>query len=143
MRGNLSDAGRQAVDVEDLAGCADPRDIVGSERLCNPNKRVWQMEVVAVQNAYNFAGAMAKALVDAVSLSGVGFAHPITQPIGIALDDAHALIGAAAIDHDVFEVRVALIEHRPQCFLQETTIVEVRGDDADFREHGHEMLVRP
>jgi hypothetical protein len=67
-------------------------------------------EVVAVDVAVHVARGPREPLVDGVALPGVFLTHPPREPVGVALDDVHAVVGAAAVDDEVFQVRVALVE---------------------------------
>lgn len=75
---------------------------------------------------------MCKALVDGVRLPLVGLGLPVRQPVGIFLDNLQAAIARAAIDDDVFQVGVILLEHRAQGLLEERRLVEGRRHDANF-----------
>ncbi len=53
----------------------------------------------------------------------IRFAHPIGKPGLVLLDDFDAAIGGAAVDDDVFQVRVALEQHRADSFLDVLCLV--------------------
>src|SRR5688572_6274861 len=73
-------------------------------------KCFWQVNIVAVYECENIAGAFREAFINSVNLSSIFFTRPISQSILIASDDLNGLIRAAAVDHDVFKVRIILIE---------------------------------
>jgi len=66
-----------------------------------------------------------------MALTAVRLADPIRQPGLVLLDDIHASIDGASIDDDVFQVGVALQQHRADGFFQELCLVEGWRDDAD------------
>src|SRR5439155_25669140 len=72
-----------------------------------------------------------QALVDGVALPGVVLAHPIREVTFVSLDDLHAPVGAAAVDDDVLEVGVVLVEHGADGSLEVRTLVERWGDHRD------------
>lgn len=67
-----------------------------------------------------------------MGLTPVGFAHPVSQPAFILPDDFCRVIRTAAINDDVLQVGIVLIEHRQDGLLQVMSLVEGGGDDGDF-----------
>jgi hypothetical protein len=64
-----------------------------------------------------------------MSLATVLFTDPIKKVISIFADDFNRIIRTTAIDYDVFKVWVALIENRPDSFLQKPALIERRRYD--------------
>ena len=87
--------------------------------------------VVAVEPGHDFAAGFGKALVQRIAMAGVGLADKMVQPVFVFLDDLHRAVGAAAIDHDIFEMRIILIQHRAQRVFDKSRLVEGRGDDGN------------
>src|SRR5437588_8577380 len=67
-----------------------------------------------------------------MTLAAILFAYPPCQLRFIFADNLDTLIRAAAVDNDVFEVRVILRQDRLDRFLEEISVVEGGGDDGDF-----------
>ena len=65
-----------------------------------------------------------------------GSLDPISQPGLIFPDDIQGVIGAAAVDDDVFQVGIALQQDRADGLLDELPLVEGGGDHADLRPGG-------
>jgi hypothetical protein len=74
-----------------------------------------------------------EAFVDRVRLSAVGLAHPPGEAILVAADHLDAPVRGTAVDHDVLDRLVVLLQYRPHRLLQELALIERRSDDADER----------
>ena len=96
--------------------------------------------VIRVEPRQDLAGGTREALVDGVGLPLVFLALPICQAIGVFLDNFKAAVAGAAIDDDVFNVRIVLLEHAAHGLLEEARLVEGGGDDADFGLIKHAFL---
>ena len=77
----------------------------------------------------NAAAGPLKALVDGVALTLVLFAYPPGKVCFIFPDDLNSAVGAAAVDDDVFEIRISLQQHRTDGFFQVLRLVIRRGND--------------
>ena len=97
-----------AVDFEGHCPAEDPR-VARGVRFGDRGERAGVEEVVAVDVAVDVAGGVRKTLVDRVALAVVLFADPPREAVGVFADDGGAAVGAAAVDDDVFEVRVVLV----------------------------------
>ena len=58
------------------------------------------------------------ALVHCVVNAFVRFGDPVGKPVGVLFYDVYGAVGRTAVDNDVFNMRVALVEHRQYCLLQ-------------------------
>jgi len=94
-----------------------------------------QQQVIGVEPGQNFATGVCKTLVDSVRLALVGLGLPVRQTVSIFFDNLQAAIARAAVDDDVLQVWVILLQHRAQRLLEESRLVEGRRHDADFREN--------
>ena len=68
-----------------------------------------------------------------MALSAIGFADDILKTIGVALDNFHRVIRRTAIDEEMFEIGVFLVDDGKNGFFDELPLIEGRGDDRDFR----------
>ena len=89
-------------------------------------------EIVAVQPRPDVAVDMRKSFVQSVTLPVIGLAFPVAEVRFITANDLDTLIGAAAIDHDHFEVGIILREERTQRRLKIGALIEGWRNDADF-----------
>ncbi|MNN86034.1 hypothetical protein D3C81_2033910 [compost metagenome] len=65
-------------------------------------------------------------------LPAVRRAFPVAQVTFVLTDDVHAAVGRPAVDDDVFQTRIALVQHRQNGAFQELGLVERRGHDGHF-----------
>ncbi len=79
----------------------------------------------------DLARSTREALVDGIGLPFVFLALPICQAISVFLDDFQAAVAGTAINDDVFNVWVILLEHAKHGLLKEARLVEGWGDDGD------------
>src|SRR2546422_3249629 len=80
---------------------------------------------------------MRKSFVDGVALTTVLLAYPVFQILLIFLDDVETIVRAPAVDHDILDIRILLIEDREYCPFEIRTLVVRGGDDGDARERIH------
>src|SRR5215218_9195278 len=83
-----------------------------------------QLYVVAVDERENVAGGSLKALVDRVYLAAILFTFPIGEFVFVAANDRNAFVGAAAVDDDVLERLITLIQDGEDRLFQEPALVE-------------------
>ena len=69
-----------------------------------------QRPVVGVQPSEDGAGRTLEPLVDGVRLPAIGLTHPVRKVVRVALQDIERPVGASAVEHEQFEVRIALIQ---------------------------------
>jgi len=79
--------------------------------LGNSHQRAWFEIVVAVDPVNYIAGYTLQPLVDGVGLSPVWFANPIGDAAAEALYHLHGIVGASAIDNNILEIGISLIEN--------------------------------
>src|SRR5262245_41574232 len=89
---------------------ADFREALGV--LGDDFERAWLKVIVRVQPTENIAGGEFECSIDCVSLSPIPLAHPAGEKLLIAFDDGDAVVAAAPVHDDVFQVWVALVEDR-------------------------------
>src|SRR5215470_5507268 len=94
-----------------------------------------QVNIITINEGDNIPGHLLQSFVDGVHLAAVFFAHPVGKPPFVTTKDGHSLVCASAIENDVFEVRIALIQDRENRFFYESALVIRGGDDTDFRQH--------
>src|SRR5260370_20061285 len=70
-----------------------------------------------------------------MDLAAIFFTHPVGQMLFVALDDFASFIRAATVDDDVFEIRILLIEYRQNRLFKKLSLIERRGNDAEFCRH--------
>src|SRR6516162_11451150 len=68
-----------------------------------------------------------------MGLSSIFLANPIGKPGFILLDYVDTLIGRAAVDDDIFQIRVTLKKDRADRLLDELALVVAGRDDRDAR----------
>jgi len=73
---------------------------------------------------------MCKSFVNGMTLSSIFLTDPISQTRLILADDVHTAISAAAVNDDVFQVRIPLEQHRADGILDELRLVIRWRDDA-------------
>src|SRR4051812_22699979 len=123
----------------------DPLDLRElREHLADDSQRPRRVLVVGVEPRHHLAAGAGEALVDGVVLARILLADPPRQFLLARADDGGAVVGAAAVDDGVFEVRVALAQYRLHRFAEEAALVEAGRDDADARQllrsAGHTVL---
>src|SRR5215471_4351758 len=114
------------------------REIVGDRRKCS-----WSIDIVAIEVSKDIAGRAGQAFVDSMHLAAILFTLPVRQLRRKFADNLYALIGAAAVNHHVLEIRVVLIEHRADSLFQELSLVERGSDNTNLRRHasnGQQLL---
>src|SRR5258705_8580341 len=120
------------------------------EILSDGGEAARQIDVVAIDETKDLAGAFLQPFVDGMDLAAIFFADPIRYLAFITPDDCHRFIGAAAVYDEVFEVWIILIKHGQNRFFEESPLVERWRDDTDFRRHdslttgsGSRLLAKP
>src|SRR5262249_22441378 len=81
-------------------------------RLGHKFKRTRKIVIIRVDVSADFTGRPGKAFVEGVSLSAIGLAAPVSEPMLIAADDVDCPITRAAIDDDVVEIWITLVQDR-------------------------------
>jgi len=76
---------------------------------------------------------MAQGLVHGIIDPVVGFTGPEREPVRISSDDLDSPVGGSAVDDDVFDVRIPLIENAPDRLLDDVPAIPNDGNDADKR----------
>ncbi len=76
---------------------------------------------------------MRKALVDGMRLASIGLTDPIRQPVFILTDDVHAAVIGAAVNDDILNVGVVLVQDRQDGLLQELGLIVRWSNNADPR----------
>ena len=98
-------------------------------------ERARQVNIVAVDESENVSSRFFESLVDRMHLPAIFFTHPVSKTVFVATNNRNAFVSAAAVDHDVLERLVSLLEHGQDRLFQETALVEGRRDDAEFQSH--------
>ena len=80
---------------------------------------------------------MRKSFIDGVALTTVRLAYPVFQILLILLDDVETIVRAPAVDQDILDIRILLLEDRENGLFKIRTLVVRRGDDGDARERIH------
>lgn len=111
---------------------------VGGEEPPHAEKGARLQQVIGVQITDDLPAGAAQALVDGIGLAAVGLAGIGEAPL-VFFQDLQGGITGAAIDHQVLEVGIALIQDGSNGGLDKIPLVERRGDDGDFwqRSSGH------
>jgi hypothetical protein len=104
----------------------------GNARQCSS-----YIVIVAIQISDDVAGGSRQSLVDSVPLSTISFAYPIRYPITKASYDLGALIGASAINDDVFQIRVLLPKYGLNRLTEIASLIEGGCDNRDSRKPVH------
>src|SRR6516225_9050339 len=96
-------------------------------------ERAGHQHVVTVEPGEDFAGGDRHPFVDRFALPVILFAHNVVELIAVTFEHRTGLIGGTAVDHDIFEIRVALPKHRKNGFFNEPALIEGRGNNRDAR----------
>ena len=112
--------GREPVDLRELR-----------EDFSHHRKRAWSVCIVAVQPAEDFARRPSNPIRDRRILPAIALAHPAREPRFVLPHDLRAPIRRAAIGDEVFQRRIALIEHRADRHFEKRRLIERRRDDRD------------
>ena len=83
-----------------------------------------QIEVIRVEPGDDLPVRMGKPLVDGLGLPAVLLADPPGQPVCILLDDLHAAVGRTAIDDDVLDVVIVLLQDGKHGLPEEGRLIE-------------------
>ena len=105
----------------------------GCKRYRHCEERAGRQHVVAVEPSEDFAGRDRHPFVDRVTLAAILFADDVVELIAVTFEHGTGLIGGAAVDHDIFQIRVALPEHRKNGFFDEPALIEGGGNNRDAR----------
>src|SRR6266404_6218815 len=87
-------------------------------------ERARQIDIVAINEAEYVAGRLLKALINRMDLTPIFFTDPEGEPIFIAPNDLYRFVGAAAVDDDVLEIGIILVEHRQNRLFQESALIK-------------------
>ena len=90
------------------------------ERLGDVGKSAGTEHVIAAQPVHNRAGIPGKPLVDSIGLPFVSLADPSIQERIVPAQNLGAAVGAAAVENEILEIRIALQENRTNRFLEGT-----------------------
>src|SRR5829696_6762964 len=120
-----------AIDV--AAGPYDPRRSGRLERRGGGVERPGQVMIIAVDVGHPLARRAPQTLVERMGLPAVRLRDPPGQPIRVPLYDRDRAVGRAAVDDDVLEVLIPLVEHRTDGPLDEPAVVPARRYDGKFR----------
>ncbi len=77
-----------------------------------------------------------------MQLAAILFAGPVGQMLFMTTNDLDALISAATVDNNVFEIRILLIEDRPNRLFEKLSLIIGRCDDAELWRHDLDCAVR-
>src|SRR6516225_146140 len=84
----------------------------------------FQVVIVAVEVRDDITSGSPETLVDGVRLAAIFLAYPVGQPALVFPNNFDTPICAAAVDDDVFQIRIILIENRVYRLLDEGSLVE-------------------
>src|SRR5438270_5775251 len=105
--------------------------------LRDGGQRSRQIILIGIEPPHQVAGGHAEPFVEGVGLALIGLRHP--AQVWIARQHLERMIARAAVDHDVFEIRVPLPEHAKHGVFQIIPIVETGSDNRDFRNLPHSL----
>src|ERR1044071_83997 len=77
-----------------------------------------QIYVVAVDERENVARSAFETFIDRVHLATIFFTHPVSELVFVTANDGNTLVGAAAIDDDVLERFMPLVQYRQSRLFQ-------------------------
>jgi FkbM family methyltransferase len=97
--------------------------------------RTGQVEVITVDVRDDVAGRPVEPLVDRMRLSVVRLADPACDPIVVTAQDVDRAVVRAAVDDEILEVGISLLEHRANRALQILGLVQ------GGRDHRHSRLL--
>src|ERR1041384_2432911 len=85
-----------------------------AEYFSDDGQRPREIDIVAVEPAENFARRLREAFIDCVVLTFVLTVLEIAELRLVFSDDLNAVVGAVAVDDNVFEIRIILHQHGPE-----------------------------
>jgi len=94
-----------------------------------------EIYVVAVDESKNVACRTLKSFVDCVHLASILFADPVSEVLFVALDYVDSFIRAAAIDDDVLQRFVSLVEYRQNRLFKKSSLIERWSNDGELWRH--------
>src|SRR5215831_17736114 len=94
-----------------------------------------QINIVAIDETKNVTGRPLDSFVEGVHLPTILLADPERNSIFVFANHIERLVGATAVNHDVFEVWVVLIKDRENRLFQEPALIERRSNDTDLDRH--------
>src|SRR5205823_3987717 len=106
---------------------------MAAKELAGELQRTGEEEVIRIEPAENLAGSHLKSGGKGIRLSFVLSAVPIGQLRLMAADDVDRAVDAAAVEDEVLEIGIALVENAAQRGLDEFALIERRRDDGDAR----------
>ena len=97
--------------------------------------------VVRVKKQDQLAAGQGEALVHGIGDALIGLRYPFGNLFGVLLDNPEGAVRGGAVDDDVFDLRIALRDHAPDCLLEVSLGIAADGDHRDrrraFRCFGH------
>src|SRR5437016_1030235 len=94
-------------------------------------KNTREVDIVRVLPADEIARGPGKPLVEGVALPGIPLTHPVGEPALVLLDDLHAAVARAAVDDQVLEIGIVLVQDAEDGSLQELRLMEGGRHDRD------------
>src|SRR5688572_7161434 len=103
---------------------ADPRTLrMLREVVHHSRERAGQIEIVAVEKGEDVSGRAFESFIDRVDLSAILFADPVGEAIFVLANDRDAFVSAAAVDDDVLERFVALLQDGKDRLFEKPALV--------------------
>ena len=97
------------------------------ERLRHQFQRARQITVAGIDHADHIAGRPGDSLVHRVVQAPVRFADELRDPVPEGTDHVDGAVGGGAVDHDIFQLRVILVQHGADRFGYVLHIVADHG----------------
>ena len=123
-----------AVAVPKPAAAGDDVDIgLLPEQLGHLRERARLVDIVGIQPRQYLAARSGKTLVERIRRACIGRTRPKVDLALVLAQNVESAVGAAAVHHDVFAVRIMLVDHGRNRLLDKAPLIEARRDDREFR----------
>src|SRR5687767_13684135 len=90
-----------------------------------------QIIIIRIQPGHDLTLRTRHPFVDRLGLTGLLFRGPICQARRVFLDDLRTATRGSAVDDDIFDARISLIEYGSQGLFEIGSLIEGGGDDGD------------
>ena len=88
--------------------------------------------IVGIDPGGYFSSGFFESFFQRIALPLVWPGHPIMYPVGVFFYDLYGIVGAAAVDDDVFQVGIMLIEYGLYGLFEIVPLVIAGSDDGNF-----------
>src|SRR6185369_3598503 len=136
LRDNRMNDARLVADAEHHCIAANPFGLwMTVEVIDGGIEGAGEINIVAVEETKDVACRTLKTFVDGVHLASILFADPVSKVLLVAFDYIDTFIRAAAVDDDVLQRFVSLIQYRLNRLFKKTSLIEGRSNYSELWRH--------